>query len=129
MKFEKIVRLSGLFFLCSSVVLSCGCGASELDTETTTKVHVTKKNFKAKVIHVKKDIVVVKPIEKLDKNIMPKKVYIKRRGYGELKTVRILSKIKKGNVIRVGYHVETSDINKGKFSIYQIRVEKQGFEK
>ena len=124
MKFKKIVRLLGLFFLCSSVVLPCGCGAAELDTEMTTEVHVTKKNFKAKVINVKKDILVVKPIEIHNKNIMPKKVYIKRRGYGELKTVRILSKIKKGNVIRVGYHVETSDIKKGEFSIYQLRLEK-----
>ena len=124
MKFKKLVRLLGLIFLCSPVVLPCGCGAAELDTKTTTEVHVTKKNFKAKVINVKKDILVVKPIEIHNKHIMPKKVYIKRRGYGELKTVRILSKIKKGNVIRVGYHVETSDIKKGEFSIYQLRLEK-----
>lgn len=88
--------------------------------DTTTNVTATKMAFEAKVLEVQNDALIVEPLEGTPERELTKSIAIDTENLGELDTVEYVKKAQVGDIIKVCYLKEDSDISNSVIAVYEI---------
>lgn len=88
--------------------------------DTTTNVTATKMAFEAKVLEVQNDALIVEPLEGTPERELTESIAIDTENLSELDTVEYVKKAQVGDIIKVCYLKEDSDISNGVIAVYEI---------
>ena len=97
-----------------------GNGELDLTSVETSEVTVTKSTFEATVIEVRENALVIEPLEGTTERQFVEQIVVDTSDLGELNTVEYVAAAQIGDIIRVGYLAEDSDISKGQLAVYEI---------
>ena len=88
--------------------------------DTTTNVIATKMAFEAKVLEVQNGALIVEPIEGTPERELTESIAVDTEDLGELNTVEYVKRAQIGDIIKVCYLKEDSDISNGVIAVYEI---------
>lgn len=97
-----------------------GNGELDLTSVETSEVTVTKSTFEATVIEVQENALVIEPLEGTTERQFAEQIVVDTGVLGELNTVEYVAAAQIGDIIRVSYLAEDSDISKGQLAVYEI---------
>lgn len=97
-----------------------GNGELDLTSVETSEITVTKATFEAAVIEVQENALVIEPLEGTTERQFVEQIVVDTSDLGELNTVEYVAAAQIGDIIRVGYLAEDSDISKGQLAVYEI---------
>ena len=88
--------------------------------DTTTNVTATKMAFEAKVLEVQNDALIVEPLEGTPERELTESIAIDTENLSEFDTVEYVKKAQVGDIIKVCYLKEDSNISNGVIAVYEI---------
>lgn len=97
-----------------------GNGELDLTSVETSEVTVTKSTFEATVIGIQENALVIEPLEGTTERQLAAQIVVDTSVLGELNTVEYVAAAQIGDIIRIGYLAEDSDIGKGRLAVYEI---------
>lgn len=86
----------------------------------TTAVIATKMVFEAKVLEVHNDALIIEPLEGTPERKLTESITIGTENLAELNTVEYVKRAQVGDIIKVCYVKEDSDISNGIIGVYEI---------
>ena len=88
--------------------------------DITTDNAATKITFEATVLEVQDDTLLVEPLEGTQERKLAESILINTEDLSELNTVEYVAQAQVGDIIKIGYLKEYSDISNGKIAVYEI---------
>lgn len=88
--------------------------------DITTDDTATKITFEAKVLEVQDNALLVEPLNGTQERELAESILINTEDLAEYNTVEYVSRAQVGDIVRVGYLKENTDLSKGEIAIYEI---------
>ena len=117
----------GAIAACLAVALAIGIPYSvqyfynDRDGGNAGYIVATKMTFKAKIVEVQENALLVEPLEGTEERELATTILIPiDETIGELNTVEYLATAQAGDIVQIGYLKEDSDIRKGTIAVYEI---------
>lgn len=80
----------------------------------------TKMTFKAKILEVQENALLVEPLEGTEERELAATILIPTDDLAELKTTEYVAAAQAGDLVQIGYLKEDSDISNGIIAVYEI---------